>query len=155
MFEMASKHLNIIGGYLENSNSGPLASYLVAHSLIIIYADLEQEITRAVADRCKKSGDSFQNKFVIKAVDRRVQSIRFSDLSGLLNDFDRSCKTKFGKMFPENGKTRIYYGNIINNRHSVAHGSSFNATWIDVTEWWPEACRVVGAFCDILETDTN
>ena len=140
-------------GYIKSSSSEPLISYLVAHSLVIIYADLEQEIKQAVTDRCKKIEDTFGNKFVVKAVNRRVQSIKFSDLSGLLNDFDKSYKAKFGKMFPENGQTRTYYGNVITNHHSVAHGYSFNATWMDVNEWWPEACTVVRAFCDILGTD--
>lgn len=155
MFELANKHINIINGYVDSSKSEPLISYLVAHSLVIAYADLEQEIKRAVTDRCKNNEDSFGNKFLVKAVNRRVQSIKFSDLSGLLNDFDKSYKTKFGKMFPENGRTRTYYNNIITNRHSIAHGYSFNATWMDVNEWWPEACRIVRTFRDILETDSK
>jgi hypothetical protein len=120
-----------------------VAAYLTQYLLILIYSEWEKKIKEIVAKRADRTADVHLSSFVKSAIDR--VDIRFSDLKGLLGKFGSDYKEAFSKRVKL--ETERTYGNIINNRHDVAHGRRPSTmTFSELQKQFEGSLKVLDAF---------
>jgi hypothetical protein len=114
-FETCEKHL-VETGALNTEVDSILTSYLCT----VIYAAMEQEARRIVAERAAQgTSDQYAARFVRAAVTRLVRSIKVSELAGAVGIFDPGCKVAFHDGI--DSEMAAAWDNILLNRHGVAH----------------------------------
>lgn len=113
----------------------------------VTYAKLEEVVRSSLFDRCKVGMDPLAERFLEKAIERMVRSVRISELSGILGGFSTSVKEQFQQdMQRGNGQSATYYDNLVSNRHALVHQATANATMQDIDEWLPSATHVIESF---------
>lgn len=133
----------IVSGTQGTQIEAILAGYIIS----VAYAKLEEAVRNSLLDRCKAGMDPLSERFLEKAIARMVQSIRISELSGILGSFSTSVKEQFQQdMKRDKGQTATYYDNLVSNRHALVHQASANATMKDIDEWLPSAKKVIESF---------
>ena len=131
------------------------SNWLVTHALVKMHAALEVEVRNAVVERCSNTADAARDKFVAGIAERRVRSIAFTELMGILAAFGDQYREALANRFPETDQTRTYYGNIEANRQAVAHGRKTAASWPEIMTWWSAARDVALEFSSVLRSSVS
>lgn len=151
MFEDVEKDLRYLRDYLASVDDPGtrIAPALVTYALILIHAKLESAIQGAIRERCS-SDDLAIDSYVASTVHKSVRSIIFTELGGVLGQFDAESKRLFKKFGEESEVAVQFYNNLETNRQSVAHGGTSTATINEVLIWFLEARKVVLEFREAL-----
>lgn len=121
-FENCRNHLDE-----TNTWSTEIESYLTQHILVIMCADIQQEIYRVVEKRADMTDDSALKVFTVAACKKILRSIGKSDLAGFVGHFGVKAKTHLNEKVDDSLVT--IYNNAVSNRHDVAHSSGTNITF--------------------------
>jgi len=154
---MRAKNIDEALEDIENSSESDKIKDLLTQSLLIlIYAQFEKEIKYLLLQRCESVSDRAVKSFVLEHIQKSaLRSLKVTDLSGLLKQFDLSYKTVFNQRISENGQAKAAYESLLNNRHSVAHGGSISATFDDVKMFYEKGHEVLDYFEEALQVNSR
>ncbi len=115
--------------HLDESNAWntEIESYLTQHVLVIMCADVQQEIYKVVEKRVELAEDSVLKNFVVAACKRVLRSIGKSEVAGFVGHFSVDAKDYLNDQIDDAIVT--VYNNAVSNRHDVAHRSGSNITF--------------------------
>jgi hypothetical protein len=137
---VCKQHLAETG--LEESE---IASYLVGYLIVIISAEYECAIEAMINMRAARTGDSHIMSFVEMAASKIIRSVEVDQLTGFLGHFDVQCKEAF-KADQAKQAAQAQYGNIIINRHNVAHATGTNMTFKELEAAYAESKKILDCF---------
>lgn len=118
-------------------------SYLTQHILVIMCAEMQQEIYGIVNQRAAKNTDLQLTRFVSSAQKKMLRSVMTSEVAGFLAHFQVEYKEEINKSLSEQEVT--IYNNAVIDRHDVAHKQGANVSFDELKK----ACSVA---IKILET---
>ena len=76
----------------------PVESYLVQHTLVVLCAEIQQEVYEIVRARAAKADDQQLASFVSSAAQRVLRSVGKSELAGFVAFFGQAEKEKFNHL---------------------------------------------------------
>jgi len=103
-----------------------IESYLVQHALVVMCAEIQQEICLIAEKRAAEISDSQIESFVGSASRRILRSVMKEELSSFVGHFGKEVKDKFNELCED--RTVTTYNNAVRNRHRVAHRSGAQVT---------------------------
>jgi len=115
--------------HLDESSAwnSEIESYLTQHVLVIMCADVQQEIYKVVEKRVELADDSALKNFAISACKRVLRSVGKSEVAGFVGYFGSDAKSHLNEQI--NDAVVTVYNNAVSNRHDVAHNSGSNITF--------------------------
>lgn len=131
----------------------PIESYLVQHALVVLCAEMQQEIYKIVRQRADQTNDQQLSNFISKAAGRVLRSVGKTELAGFVGLFGQNEKEKFNQLLNETAVTK--YNNAVNNRHDVAHKSGVQVTFSELKEAVVAASGILQAIVASLEKVDN
>jgi len=139
----------------DSSENDRIKDLLTQSLLILIYAQFEKEIKNLLLQRCESVSDQAVKSFVHKHVQKSaLRSLKVTELSGLLKQFNPSYKENFTKKIREDDQAQVTYESLLNNRHSVAHGGGINATFEEVKRFYEKGHKVLDYFEEALHVNS-
>jgi RiboL-PSP-HEPN len=124
--------------------------FLTQFLLIHICGAYEAAIKDMIVKRAKKSGDVHLASYIENDF-RPYRHLKITDLCGnVLNKFsDKHKKDFLSKIEGTEAETR--YSNIIQARHSSAHGGAINLTFQELVESFKQAEQILVALSQTIE----
>ncbi len=128
----------------------PIESYLVQHALVVLCAEIQQDIYEIVRERAARADDQQLASFVSNAAQRVLRSVGKSELAGFVGYFGQEEKKKFNALLDEAEVTK--YNNAVNNRHDIAHRSGVQVTFSELKEAVSAASNILQALALSIES---
>lgn len=104
-----------------------IESYLTQHILVLLCADMQQEIYRIVEERAKMVSDGRIESYVSLSCRRILRSVRKDEIATFVGMFGSSAKDQLNALVADSEVT--IYNNAVSNRHDVAHKSGAQITF--------------------------
>lgn len=127
----------------------PIESYLVQHALIVLCAEIQQEVYEIVRNRAAYANDQQLTNFTSNTAKRVLRSVEKSELAGFVGHFGKEEKDRFNQLVDDTEVTK--YNNAVSNRHDVAHRSGVHVTFSELKDAVFAASNILYA----LETSLN
>lgn len=123
--EECRQHINETG-----STGTEIESFLSQYLLVVLCAEMQEEMYRVVELRASKCGDDEMCCFVLASSKKILRSVKFGELSGFVGGFGPDRKTRFSCAL--NDQAVFQYNSAIENRHSIAHRNGAQVTLSDM-----------------------
>ncbi|WP_345860623.1 HEPN domain-containing protein [Shewanella algae] len=130
-----------------------IESYLTQHVLVIMCADIQQEIYRVVEKRVELAADTGLRSFSAAACKRVLRSVGKSELAGFVGHFGADAKDHLNQQIDD--ATVTIYNNAVSNRHDVAHSSGSNITFRELESAITAAKALITAVSDSISLNTQ
>jgi hypothetical protein len=114
------------------SSGSEVEAFLSQYLLVVLCAEMQEEIYRVVELRAKKCGDDELCSFALASSKKILRSVRIGELSGFVGSFGPGRKDRFSGALDE--RAVLQYNSAVDNRHSVAHRSGAQVTLSDMVE---------------------
>lgn len=124
-------------------------AFLTRYLLVRIYAAFEEQIESLLASRIATTADRPVQEFAKHCVDKVFRSIKISEIAGLLGKFGPTCKAEFSSRVTGT-VAETMFGNIVLNRHQVAHQTPPAMTLEELVRAYEEAHKVLDAIDEAL-----
>jgi hypothetical protein len=115
-----------------NAVGTEIESYLTQYLLVILCAEVQQELYSLVEGRAAVAKDHALTSFVSLSSRKVLRSVKKSEIAGFLEMFGAGCKEKF------NGKiddlSVAVYNNAVASRHDVAHKNGSQVTFKELKD---------------------
>jgi RiboL-PSP-HEPN len=141
---VSKKHLDATKAY-----GTEIESFLVAFLLVTIIAEFEERLEAIVAKRAERAADSHIQAFATHYAHVAVRSPKISDIAGVLGYFGADYKDAFQKKITNTAAHRAY-DLLLTNRHTVAHRTVPNMTFVELEAAYPESVKVIDAAAEAL-----
>lgn len=132
-----------------NDTEGEVSAYLTHHILILLSAEIQQELYKIAEERSKKIDDPNIRNFISTSTKRLVRSVGKDDVANFAAYFGAPAKEKFNNLLDE--RTKMIYAGALTKRHEIAHKGSCNATFSELSE----IISCSEKFLDALEASIN
>ena len=136
-FDNCCEHLND-----TNSWGTEIESYLTQHVLVIMCAEVQQELYRVLEERAKQAGDEALKSYAIATCKRVLRSIGKGEVAGFVGYFGAEAKEYLNKNI--NDEEITLYNNAVAVRHDVAHKSGSNITFRELENTTKAAINFIG-----------
>lgn len=123
----SEQHLNNSGAWNTS-----IESFLTQHILILLCAEMQQNIYDIVENRLLKNRDKRINRFVSESKQKMLRSVKTSDISGFLGYFGSDLKDFFNSEISEREVTT--FNNAVEGRHDVAHRYGVSVTFAELQQ---------------------
>ena len=120
-----------------------IEAYLTQHILVILCAEMQQEIYRIVNDKVAKTANGQVLHFISAAQSKMLRSVKTSEICGFLGHFDTKHKEDLNSSLSDQEVSA--YNNAVSDRHEVAHKQPVYITFSELKN----ACNIA---TKILET---
>lgn len=132
----------------------PIEFFLTQYLLVLMSADIQDEITRISISTITLSPDSRHlEKFVTESIGKLFRSVGKSELAGLLGYFSEKVKDDFNRQLNERDVS--FYSNAITARHKVAHKSGSDISFDELEKAIISAVNIIAAYEDSLQNLHN
>jgi hypothetical protein len=126
----------------STSSSGTeIEAFLSQYLLVLLCAEIQEEIYKVVEMRAVKCGDEEICAFTLASSKKILRSVKIGELSGFVGSFGPGRKAKFSDLLDE--KSIFQYNSAVDNRHSVAHKSGAQVTLADMADVIESAALVL------------
>ena len=144
--------LEVCQEHLETSRSfGTEIEILLTYALLVrIYAEFEQEVQAAIAEKGESITDSALRGVFDALIKDKFRGIRFSYLSELFGACGEQCKADWDAKRRGNQRAVTFYGSIETQRNATAHRDGAAATFQNVRDWYEEGHIVLDFFRETL-----
>lgn len=132
------------------SEGSEIESYLTQHALVVLCAEIQQEIYSIVDERSAKYEDERIRSFVSESSKQILRSVQKSDLAGYLKNFGLDIKEQFNDLLDDADVSR--YNIAVRGRHNVAHSSGAQITFRELQEAVISAERILDALKTAINT---
>jgi len=141
--------------HLEKSNAWgtEIESYLTQHVLVIMCADIQQELYRVLEQRAEKAGDIPLKTYAVATCKRVLRSIGKSEVAGFVGYFGSNAKEFLDNNIDD--KEVTIYNNAVSGRHDVAHKSGANITFRELEEAMNAARNVIKVVSKAISLDVE
>lgn len=136
----------------SNVMGGPIESYLVQHALVILCAEVQQEVYGIVRTRATSLNDHQIESFVSIAATRVLRSVKKDELSGFVGYFGKTVKKKFNDLVDDREVTT--YDNAVRNRHDVAHKTGVQVTFSELKLALAAAENILIAVAESIDVES-
>lgn len=123
-------------------------SYLTQHILVILCAEMQQDIYRIVNDRAAKSTDICLTNFVTKTNQNLLRSVEKGNLANFVGYFGSDILKNFNALLDD--KEITLYNNAVANRHHVAHHSGATVTFDELKIATKIAQKILSSMASVL-----
>lgn len=127
-----------------NKYGTEIEHYLVNYVLAIVYAEYEKQIREIIKKRGAQGVHAHVAAYISSAVEKTTRSIKFTDLSGFLAQFDPSCKEAFQAATDD--QQLAAWDTLLKNRHELSHGSGSQLTMAEVQGFYGQTSQVLVEF---------
>ena len=142
--EECEQHLSITG-----TTGTSIESYLTQHILVILCAEMQQEIYRIVKEKTAKHTNGPILQFISAAQVRMLRSVKTGEICGFLACFDTKHKELFNNSLTD--QEIGAYNNAITDRHDVAHRQGANITFSELKNAFNIASKILQTVNNILD----
>ena len=125
-----------------------IEAFLAQHILVVICAEVQQEISRLIKSRIDEVGSIELTSFTVASCTRLFRSVMTSEIAGLLGHFSRACKDSFNEQLDD--RLIFQYNAAVKDRHAVAHTSGVQITLNDARQVLEHADLVLAAAAQAL-----
>lgn len=109
-----------------------ISSYLTQHILILLSAEVQQEIYKIAEERSEAISDDSIKAFMSSTTKQLIRSVGKKDLAKYLAYFGGSIKDRFNEALGDRSIT--IYNSALDKRHEIAHKGTSNATFSELAE---------------------
>lgn len=120
-----------------------IESYLTQHILVILCAEMQQEIYRIAEERAKTSNDEELVNYVSSSGRRILRSIKKDEIAAFIGMFGVDAKERLNALV--NDADITIYNNAVSNRHDVAHKHGAQITFKELKDTTQVAERLLEA----------
>lgn len=134
------------------SNSGvdfAISSYLTQHILILLSAEVQQEIYKIAEERSQAISDESIKAFMSSTTKQLIRSVGKKDLAKYLAYFGSTTKDRFNDALDH--KSMTIYNSALDKRHEIAHKGTCNATFAELAEIIESADEVLIALANAVK----
>jgi hypothetical protein len=139
--------------HLKTTDTGGTAveSYLTQHVLVLLSADMQQEIYELLEKKAEQVDQESMRLFISTAGKRLVRGVKKDAITGFVNYFGTDAKEKFDVCLKGKDPEITRYGNAIENRDSVAHKQGAQVTFSEILKAVAAAELILSAVKIALE----
>jgi hypothetical protein len=136
----------------KNAFGTEIEAYLTRYLLLLIFASFEEVLETAFISRAERSGDSFTAEYFKSEMPHKLQNVKISKLTELFKKFGSIYSTKFSdEVVVALQREVTAYGNIIRNRHMVAHETRFpQMTFNELKNSYSDSKIVINKIIEII-----
>jgi hypothetical protein len=109
-----------------------IESYLTQYLLVILCAEVQQELYSLAESRAATAKDEALTSFIALSSRKVLRSVKKSEIAGFLEMFGSGCKEKFNGKIDE--PSVVVYDNAVANRHDVAHKNGSQVTFKELKD---------------------
>lgn len=109
-----------------------IEAYLTQHILVLLCADVQQEIYKILDERAILAGDEEIRRFVSASGEKILRGIHKGDIAAFMELFGAHVKEKFNALLEDRDVT--IYNIAVENRHKVAHKQGAQVSFREVKE---------------------
>lgn len=115
--------------HLEDSaaTGTEIESYLTQHILVLLCADMQQEIYQIAEERSRTANDVDLVSYVSLSCRRILRSVRKDEIATFVGMFGVEAKARLNELV-EDSEVALY-NNAVSNRHDIAHRSGAQITF--------------------------
>lgn len=136
--EDCETHLKLTGAY-----GSEIEAYLTQHLLVLLCADVQQEIYKILDERAMLSGDEEIRQFVSASGEKILRSVHKGDIATFVGLLGSHVKQKFNSLLDDSDVT--IYNIAVDNRHKVAHKDGVQVSFREIKQATDAAGRLLGA----------
>ena len=140
--------------HLKNTDSfgTEVEAYLTRYLLLLISAHFEENLEEAFIIRAAASGDSFVSEYFKNDIPNQLKSVGITKLNNFIKKFGIDYSNKFKeKIIDELDREVTAYGNIIKNRHLVAHETTEpQITFYELVGAYNDSKKIIDKIKEIL-----
>ena len=142
--------LGVCQEHLEVTDSfdTTIETLLTSALLVRIYAEFEQQIQAAIAEKRDSIADSGLRTVFVALT--RFRGIRFRNLSDLFAGLGEQYRADWVARQAENPRAVTLYGLIVEQRHQTAHSADAIGSFQEVRDWYEGGHIVLDFFREIL-----
>lgn len=126
-----------------------IEAYLVQFALIVAYAEIEQALRSSITTRLDAVPNEAVRSLLGRAVDRLYRGPKKESLSDFMGCLGKTVVDAFNTKLDPVHVTK--YGNLISNRHEIAHNRGVNLTFDELKQAVAAAESILTSFDDIIE----
>lgn len=144
--EDCEKHLTSSAGF-----GTEIESYLTQYLLIVLCADIQQEIYRLSEARASIVKDDAISAYVAATARRVLRSVGKDEIAKFVGMFGPALKLKLNNLIDDTDVT--IFNNAVNNRHDIAHKQGTQITFRELKSAVMVAQKILKAVERSLEHD--
>lgn len=133
----------------ENDLRGQTVEYYLAQYIMVC---LNAEIQTTIFMKLKEISESLPakslNEYINNASGRLIRSFNKKELSGFLGSFGKEYKTHFNSLLAGKERDVTLYGELVDARHNVTHGSGSNKTFREIKKGVEASEIIINAFLE-------
>jgi len=120
--------------HLDEANAWntEIESYLTQHLLVILCAEIQQEVYIALEQRAHLNGDTELKNFAVASGKKILRSVSKKDIANFVGMFGLRAKEHLNQNVGDQEVT--LYNNAVSKRHDIAHNNGTNITFRELTE---------------------
>jgi hypothetical protein len=136
--------------HLETSQAWntEIESFLTQHILIIMCAEIQQEIYHILETRAHLNGDSELKDFAVASGKKILRSVGKKDIANFVGMFGTRAKTHLNDTVEDHEVT--LYNNAVTKRHDVAHNTGTNITFRELSQILESAEKLIVAIGEAI-----
>ncbi|OUS18378.1 hypothetical protein A9Q88_00915 [Gammaproteobacteria bacterium 50_400_T64] len=146
-FDNCQEHLNV-----SNAWGSEIESYLTQHILVIMCADVQQEIYGVVERRADIADDIALKNYAVATCKKVLRSIGKGEVAGFVGHFGREAKEYLNNNIDDKDVT--IYNNAVSGRHDVAHSTGVNVTFRELEEAIRAARKLITVVSESISLNT-
>lgn len=120
-----------------------IESYLTQHVLVIMCAEIQQELYSVLEVRAGEASDQELKSFAVATGKKVLRSVGKKEIATFVGHFGKDAKAFLNQIVDEREVT--LYNNAISNRHDIAHKSGSNITFRELEEILKSASNLIDA----------
>ena len=156
LIDRIDRILVVCADHLESTHSyGTAIETLLTYALLVrIYAEFEQQILAAIAEKSNSSATATARAVFDARIKDHYRGIRVRSLSALFAALGEPYRTGWASRRAGNPRAVTFYGFIVAQRHEIAHSgeaiADFRGEFRDVRDWYAEGHIVLDFFRETL-----
>jgi hypothetical protein len=141
--EDCARHLNSADAF-----GTEIESYLTQHLLVVLCADIQQEIYRLSEERASLANDAALSSYVSATARRVLRSVQKSDIAKFVGMFGADSKARLNSLIEDSEIT--IFNNAVFDRHDVAHKQGSQITFQELQRAVTVAEKLLSAVDECL-----
>lgn len=140
------KHLTSSAGF-----GTEIESYLTQYLLVVLCAEIQQEIYKLTESRASIVKDDAVSAYVAATARKVLRSVGKDEIAKFVGNFGPTFKSKLNSLIEDSDVT--IFNNAINNRHDIAHKQGTQITFRELKNAVAVAQKILKAVEQSLEYD--
>ncbi len=120
-----------------------IESYLTQYLLVVLCAEVQQELYRIVSERAALANDAALSSFVVASCQRVLRSVGKKEIATFVEMFGPDCKRRLNDIIEDSEVTA--YNNAVSSRHDVAHKQGSQVTFAEMRKAVAAAEKLLSA----------